>query len=88
MRFNVCRALTRVALAAALLAAGGGHASAQPGILTRELLIKYTPDWTGERFADGRPRVADGILERATECRLVLVVHAHLRVDDSPRRPA
>jgi len=64
MRFDVCRALTRVALAAALLVAGGGHASAQPGILTRELLIKYTPDWTGERFADGRPKVPDGILER------------------------
>jgi regulator of RNase E activity RraA len=27
-------------------------------------LIDYTPDWTGERFADGRPKVADGILER------------------------
>ena len=38
--------------------------SAQPGILTRELLIKYTPDWNGERFADGRPKVPDGILER------------------------
>jgi hypothetical protein len=34
------------------------------GILTRELLIKYTPDWTGERFPDGRPKVPDGIVER------------------------
>ena len=39
-------------------------AFAQPGILTRELLIKYTPDWKGERFADGRPKVPDGILQR------------------------
>lgn len=39
-------------------------AFAQPGILTRELLIKYTPDWKGERFADGRPKVPDAILQR------------------------
>ena len=37
---------------------------AQPGILTKELLIKYTPEWKGERFADGRPKVPDGILKR------------------------
>ena len=37
-------------------------AFAQPGIFTRELLIKYTPDWKGERFADGRPKVPEGIL--------------------------
>jgi hypothetical protein len=39
-------------------------ASAQPGILTKDLLIKYTPEWIGERFADGRPKVSDGILKR------------------------
>ena len=39
-------------------------AFAQPGILTRELLIKYSPDWKGERFEDGRPKVPDGILQR------------------------
>ncbi len=38
--------------------------AAQPGVLTRELLIKYTPEWKGERFADGRPKVPDGILKR------------------------
>lgn len=32
--------------------------------LSPEELIDYTPEWTGERFADGRPKVADGILER------------------------
>ncbi len=46
---------------AVLLASG---AWAQPGILTKELLIKYTPEWKGERFADGRPKVPDGILKR------------------------
>ncbi|MEO5924229.1 MAG: RraA family protein [Bryobacteraceae bacterium] len=38
--------------------------SAQPGILTKELLIQYTPDWKGERFPDGRPKVPDSILDR------------------------
>jgi regulator of RNase E activity RraA len=36
----------------------------QPGVLTKQELIKYTPDWKGERFADGRPKVPDGILKR------------------------
>jgi len=36
----------------------------QPGVLTRELLIQYTPDWKGERLADGRPKVPDNILRR------------------------
>jgi regulator of RNase E activity RraA len=55
------RTISRTLLPAILLAAA---ASAQPGILTKELLIKYTPEWKGERFADGRPRVPDGILKR------------------------
>lgn len=40
------------------------QAYAQPGLFTKEHLIEYTPDWTGERFTDGRPKVSDGILER------------------------
>jgi len=32
--------------------------------MTPEELIAYTPEWKGERFDDGRPRVPDGILER------------------------
>jgi len=32
--------------------------------LSAEELADYTPEWTGERFPDGRPRVPDGILER------------------------
>ena len=32
--------------------------------MTPEELIDYTYEWTGERFADGRPKVPDGILER------------------------
>lgn len=32
--------------------------------LSREELIAYTPEWQGERFADGRPRVADDLVAR------------------------
>jgi hypothetical protein len=53
-RLNFATALLSVATAA----------FAQPGVLTRELLIRYTPDWKGERFPDGRPKVPDGILQR------------------------
>lgn len=35
-----------------------------PFNMTADELIEYTPDWTGERFADGRPKVADNIIER------------------------
>ena len=37
---------------------------AQPGVLTKQELTKYTAEWTGERFPDGRPKVPDSILER------------------------
>ena len=38
--------------------------SAQPSSLTKEEMIQYTPMWTGERFADGRPKVSDDIVAR------------------------
>jgi len=37
---------------------------AQPLELSRDRLIQYTPEWKGERFPDGRPKVPDDILER------------------------
>jgi len=40
------------------------QAFAQPGVFTKEHLIQYTPEWQGERFEDGRPKVPGGILER------------------------
>ncbi len=39
-------------------------ALAQPGVFSKEELIKYSPEWQGERMSDGRPRVPDSILER------------------------
>jgi regulator of RNase E activity RraA len=38
--------------------------TAQQGFFTRDDVIKYTPDWQGERFPDGRPKVPDDILDR------------------------
>ncbi len=32
--------------------------------LSPEEIIDYTPEWKGERFADGRPKVPDSIIER------------------------
>ncbi len=55
------KTLLRAVVSGALLAV---CAIAQPGVLTKELLIKYTPEWKGERFADGRPKVPDGIIQR------------------------
>ena len=39
-------------------------AMAKEGFLSREEVIEYTPEWTGERFADGRPKVSDDLIER------------------------
>jgi regulator of RNase E activity RraA len=45
-----------------LLAAAG--ASAQSIAPSREEVVALTSEWQGERFADGRPKVPDAILER------------------------
>ena len=51
-------------LAAAALVMVAPFALAQGGFFTREDVVKYTPDWHGERFPDGRPKVPDEILDR------------------------
>ena len=42
----------------------GFLAQSQNITLTAEQVKALTPDWKGERFADGRPRVSDVLLER------------------------
>jgi 4-hydroxy-4-methyl-2-oxoglutarate aldolase len=37
---------------------------AQLGLFSSDQRIAFTPDWRGERFADGRPKVPDAVLER------------------------
>jgi regulator of RNase E activity RraA len=56
--------MRNVSIAIVLLLTVASLAQAQPGVLTKEQLIEYTPDWKGERFADGRPKVPDAILDR------------------------
>ena len=36
-----------------------------PFNMTPEEMADYTREWTGERFADGRPRISDSLIERA-----------------------
>ena len=43
---------------------------AQQVTLTSDQIKGYTPDWKGERFPDGRPKVPDKLLERLKAVRL------------------
>ncbi|MEZ4699090.1 MAG: hypothetical protein R2834_02070 [Rhodothermales bacterium] len=52
----------RLLLTAWLTLALAWPASAQQ--ISRDELLFLTPEWTGDRFDDGRPRVPDAILER------------------------
>lgn len=38
--------------------------TAQQEFFTPADVIQYTPDWHGDRFPDGRPKVTDDILDR------------------------
>ena len=41
-----------------------GFSQMEAQTISKEQMIFLTPEWEGERFSDGRPRVADDILER------------------------
>jgi 4-hydroxy-4-methyl-2-oxoglutarate aldolase len=56
-------ALKSLGLAVALSGAAAS-ATAQLGMFSKEQRVAVTPEWTGERFPDGRPKVPDGLLER------------------------
>ena len=47
-----------------------GCACAQQVTLTADQIKALTPDWQGERFPDGRPKVSDKILERLKDVAL------------------
>lgn len=51
-------------LFAAIAGLMSSNAVAQQGFFTAQDVTKYTPEWHGDRFADGRPKVPDDILER------------------------
>jgi regulator of RNase E activity RraA len=63
--YRIVHGIARAAILGVLLT--GGSAMAQVGVFSKEDLIQYSPDWKGERFADGRPKVADDLLQRMKE---------------------
>jgi len=65
MKFMRSVLLTLGALASLLLAGEPAIAQVKQ---TREQILFYTSDWKGERFPDGRPKVADDLLKRAVDC--------------------
>ncbi len=58
------RTLVVLVVVLGFLALCAAPAAAQVGVFSKEALIKYTPLWKGERFADGRPKVPDELLKR------------------------
>src|SRR3954454_20378350 len=63
-KMEMRKRLGRVVLGGLSIAVFVAPATPQENFFTREAVIKYTPDWTGDRFPDGRPKVPDGILDR------------------------
>ncbi|HTF62617.1 MAG TPA: RraA family protein [Edaphobacter sp.] len=49
----------------ALAAVGTARLSAQVK-MTRQQVLFYTSDWKGERFSDGRPKIPDSVVARAS----------------------
>ncbi len=64
------RTFPRMALLMLTVLASPSAALAQPGVLTSAQLVEYTPDWTGDRLPDGRPKVPDAILDRMAKVTL------------------
>ena len=53
--------------AVALLAILGASPALCQVRMSRDQMLFYTSEWQGDRFPDGRPRVADSLLERAKD---------------------
>lgn len=52
-------------LTLALITSIGSYHTAKAQTISRDELIFYTSEWKGERFADGRPKIPDELIERA-----------------------
>lgn len=62
--------LVRIAALAVAVCSTPTWAFAQVGVLDRDTRVAYSPKWTGERFADGRPKVEDELLQRLRQVSL------------------
>jgi 4-hydroxy-4-methyl-2-oxoglutarate aldolase len=58
--------MKRITILIACLVVGASVALAQIK-QTKEQILFYTSEWKGDRFPDGRPKVADNLLERALD---------------------
>jgi 4-hydroxy-4-methyl-2-oxoglutarate aldolase len=56
--------IVRAAVALAAIVIFPSCGQAQLGLFSPEQRMAFTPNWHGERFADGRPRVPDAVLDR------------------------
>jgi regulator of RNase E activity RraA len=56
--------IKRKLIVTALLILSGCQLFAQQVQISKEQLIALTPEWKGERFTDGRPKVPDALLKR------------------------
>jgi 4-hydroxy-4-methyl-2-oxoglutarate aldolase len=56
------KVVSRILIACTVLGAPTAFAQIKQ---TKEQILFYTSEWKGERFPDGRPRIADNLLERA-----------------------
>lgn len=56
--------LSTLLIAAISLLIFSQSAFTMPLTMSKEQLIRYTSEWTGERFPDGRPKVPDDVIER------------------------
>ena len=70
IRSKTFRHASLALLTLAGLAAFQTPAVARDGFFSREQVMSYTPEWKGERFPDGRPKVSDDILARMREVTL------------------
>src|SRR6195952_1703653 len=52
-------------LTLALITSIGTYRQAKAQTISKDELIFYTSEWKGERFADGRPKIPDALIERA-----------------------
>jgi len=52
-------------LIVALIVNTGIHFKVKAQTISKDELIFYTSEWKGERFADGRPKIPDSLIERA-----------------------
>ncbi len=58
------RFVCTISIACVMLAPSASRAQIKPN---REQILFYTPDWKGDRFADGRPKLPDDLLTRALD---------------------